>query len=48
MWIFCLKIDFENWKSLNVLNQDVLQDVKKTFKEAHLNAKIYCISSTAL
>ena len=47
MLTFGLKIVLktENTQFLTALNQVVLQDIKKSFEEAHLVAKIYWISS---
>ena len=40
-----IKIDFENGPFLTALNQVVLQGIKKSFEGAHLDAKMYWISS---
>ena len=38
----------ENTQFFDILNQVVLKDIKKSFEEAHLDAKIYWISSATL
>ena len=38
----------EDYQFFTDLNQKALQDIKKSFKEAHSNAKIYQISTAPL
>ena len=40
-WPPNLSLKTENVQFLTVLNQKTLQDIKKSFQEAHSNAKIY-------
>ena len=50
------RVDFRPWKLalktknscfLTALNQNILQDVKKSFDDVHLDAKFYFISPTS-
>ena len=50
-----LILDLENWQQkrknsrfLKALNQTVLQDIKKSFEDVHLNVKVYQISPASL
>ena len=49
-WYLALKLTLRtvNIYFLNGLNQVVLQDIKKSFEEAHLDARVYWISHNTL
>ena len=43
-----MTVKTKNTQSLTVFNQVVTQDIKKSFEEAHLDAKMYWISTATL